>query len=123
MQSKNVLIIDDERDLLDSLQIVLNMHHFKPFLADNVKKGLDILAQHSMDIILCDVSLPDMSGLEALAKIKSNATWADIPFVFITAMADKEDIRLGLEAGADKYITKPFSSKELVLLIKSLMVP
>jgi DNA-binding response OmpR family regulator len=123
MQTNNVLVIDDERDLLESLQIVLQMHGFKPFLAENVHKGLDFLAQHPIDIILCDVSLPDMSGLEALAKIKSNTTWANIPFVFITAMADKEDIRLGLEAGADKYITKPFSSKELILLIKSFITP
>lgn len=123
MQSNNVLVIDDERDLLDSLQIVLQMHGFKPFLAENVQKGLDLLAQQPIDIILCDVSLPDMSGLEALATIKSNADWSTIPFIFITAMADKEDIKLGLEAGADKYITKPFSSKELILLIKSYIVP
>lgn len=123
MQSNTILVIDDERDLLESLQIVLQMHGFKPFLAENVQKGLDFLAQQPIDIILCDVSLPDMSGLEALTKIKSNAAWAPIPFIFITAMADKEDIKLGLEAGADKYITKPFSSKELILLIKSFILP
>ena len=123
MQSNNILVIDDERDLLESLQIVLQMHGFKPFLAENAQKGLEFLAQQPIDIILCDVSLPDISGLEALAKIKSNIAWATIPFFFITAMADKEDIRLGLEAGADKYITKPFSSKELILIIKSYIAP
>ena len=119
MKTHNILLIEDETVLLDSLKVILQLNNYNPILAENGTTALKILNQQSneIDLIVCDINLPDISGFDILQKIKSNSALNSIPFIFLTAYADAKDIQKGLRLGADEYLTKPFSSKELVNVI------
>jgi DNA-binding response OmpR family regulator len=119
MKIHNILLIEDETVLLDSLKVILQLNNYNPILAENGTTALKILNQQSneIDLIVCDINLPDISGFDILQKIKSNSALNSIPFIFLTAYADAKDIQKGLRLGADEYLTKPFSSKELVNVI------
>jgi two-component system, sensor histidine kinase and response regulator len=119
MKIHNILLIEDETVLLDSLKVILQLNNYNPILAENGTTALKILNQQSneIDLIVCDINLPDISGFDILQKIKSNSAINSIPFIFLTAYADAKDIQKGLRLGADEYLTKPFSSKELVNVI------
>jgi DNA-binding response OmpR family regulator len=119
MKTHNILLIEDETVLLDSLKVILQLSNYNPILAENGTTALKILNEQSneIDLIVCDINLPDISGFDILQKIKSNSALNSIPFIFLTAYADAKDIQKGLRLGADEYLTKPFSSKELVNVI------
>ncbi|NCX96698.1 MAG: response regulator [Chitinophagia bacterium] len=116
-----ILVIDDEIDLLESLSLLLGIYGYTIIKAMNATTGLDALMQHKVDLILCDVSMPDKSGLDLLIEIKNIPALKPIPFYFLTAMADNDDAAAGLAAGADRYITKPFSSKQLLADIMAVL--
>ena len=119
MKTRNILLIEDEIVLLDSLKVILQLNNYNTLPADNGVTALKILNEQSneIDLIVCDINLPDISGFDILQKIKSNSTLNSIPFIFLTAYADAKDIQKGLSLGADEYLTKPFSTKDLVNVI------
>lgn len=114
-----VLIADDELRLRKVVSLHLKKSGFDVFEAGNGQQAVDMAKEISPDVIVLDVMMPEKSGLEACAEIKSLEGLKEIPVILLTAMAESDDIQKGKEAGADEYLTKPFSPKELIDIIKS----
>ncbi|MDP4266832.1 MAG: response regulator [Bacteroidota bacterium] len=114
---RKILIIEDDLPLRESIKEVLEMEGYKVVSADNGEEGLKIVTLDIYDLIICDITMPKMDGYEVYRLIKENPLTTNIPFVFLTAKAEKEDIRMGLQLGADDYITKPFDFDELLTTV------
>lgn len=121
MEKKTVLAIDDEEHILELLTYNLETNGFVVYTATTVKQGREILEKKAIDIILLDVMLPDMDGVTALREFKLNEKTKHIPVIMVTAKAEEIDKIIGLELGADDYISKPFSVRELVARVKVIM--
>lgn len=113
----NVLIVDDERLLVKGLSASLRKDGFQVFAAFDGKAALEILKNEKIDLVLLDVMLPVMDGMTLLRKIRETM---HIPIIMLTAKDDYADMVLGLELGADDYVTKPFNTRVLVARINSL---
>jgi two-component system OmpR family response regulator len=116
--TNTILIVDDDAEIRDLLRTLLSKHGFVVFEAENGKEMFRIMKQKSIDIILLDIMLEDSDGIEICKQIRKNSS---IPLIMISAMSEPTDRVLGLEFGADDYITKPFYSREVVARIKSLL--
>ena len=116
-----VLIIEDQEEIRENLSELLEMSNFEVITAANGKNGFDRLQSERPDIVLCDVSMPIMDGYEVLKQAKENVKTTAIPFVFISASAQDADIQAGKMAGADRYLTKPFTTKKLIDTIEDLL--
>ncbi len=116
--NKTILVIEDESRLSDSICKYLTAHEFKHLQAIDGESGLKLFELHQPDLIVLDIMLPDMNGLEVCEKIRSRS---DIPIVFLTARIDDKDRLIGFEKGADDYICKPFNPLELISRIKAIL--
>lgn len=116
-----VLVVEDERDLRLNLEDILQFNGFEAIAAENGLEGYKRAVEFEPDIIISDVRMPEMDGLELLKKLQDNPITRTIPFVFLTAKVESEDIRTGMALGADDYITKPFSVRELMARIKAVL--
>lgn len=116
-----IAVIDDEPDILELISINLKKSHFQAETFLKARPFFDFLKQRIPDLILLDLMLPDFDGLEVCKMLKQNPSWKDIPVLILTAKGDETDIVLGLEFGADDYIVKPFSPKELVARIRAVL--
>ncbi|MFP4300136.1 MAG: response regulator [Spirulinaceae cyanobacterium] len=114
-----VLAIEDETIIRENLVELLEMENFEVFAAENGQKGVELALQHQPDLILCDVMMPELDGYGVLDRLRQNSATATIPFIFLTALSDKTATRKGMELGADDYLTKPFSHKDLLNAIAS----
>ena len=116
IKEKKILIIDDEKDILNLLVTVFKKEGFKNiFTAETGNKGLDIFKRESIDIIVLDIMLPDKEGYDVCKEIRQIS---QVPILFLSAKTEEMDRILGLALGADDYITKPFSPKEVALRVK-----
>ena len=113
----SVLVVDDDQDLAEMLGIVLNGVGIEVDLVSRGDEVLDVVKNNPPDLILLDVMLPGLDGVEVCRQIREHAI--QIPIVMLTAKGDTHDIVLGLEAGADDYMVKPFKPSELVARIKT----
>ena len=109
-----ILVIEDELEIRANLLDLLDMEGYVAIGADNGITGLIGALEHHPDIILCDVMMPELDGHEVLAALRQEPETALTPFIFLTALADKGDIRQGMKLGADDYITKPFVCGEVI---------
>jgi two-component system phosphate regulon response regulator PhoB len=116
-----ILVIDDEQDLLDLVGYHLRKSGFTVISARNAADGLDLASRERPDLVLLDVMLPDVKGTDALKRLRSRPETARIPIVLLTACGDEIDRILGFELGADDYVVKPFSPRELVLRVGALL--
>ena len=116
---KKVLLIEDQEDLRQSISDMLNYENFEVFTAANGSQGIELTNEKRPDVILCDILMPDMDGYEVLKKLKQKFSFLSIPFIFLTALSEREHFRQGMELGADDYLTKPFTRKELIEAISS----
>ena len=114
---KTILMVEDDLDMLNLYQGVLS-DSFEIISATDGKEAVELAVSAIPDIILMDVMMPIMDGLEALKLIKENLTAATIPVILLSALGEYEDIRRGYSMGASCYITKPFTKKELLKAIK-----
>lgn len=114
----HVLIVDDERDILDPLANYLSKNGYRVSKARDASAARDILAAHSVDIALIDIMMPGEDGLSLTGFIRATSK---IPVILLTAKAEETDRIVGLELGADDYVTKPFSPRELVARIKAVL--
>lgn len=121
MNQATLLIVEDEAAIRSLLEYSLQAQQFKTLLCDDAAPALDLLKQSQPDLILLDWMLPSMSGIDFIRKLKKHAEWQQIPIIMLTAKASEENEIKGLETGADDYITKPFSPKELVARIKTVL--
>ena len=116
-----ILIIEDEKAVREMLCFTLKNDGFEILEAEDSNSALDALKENEIDLILLDWMLPGKQGIEISRLIRSSSEIKDIPIIMLTAKSDESDKVLGLESGADDYITKPFSPKELVARIKALL--
>ncbi len=116
-----ILIIEDEIDIRETLAEVLQLHGYQVILASSGKIGLVEATLHQPDLILCDVMMPGLDGFQTVEKIRQNPNLALVPIIFLTARTDHRDHRMGMVAGADDYLYKPFKIEELVHSIRSRM--
>lgn len=118
--SSKVLIVDDEPNILMSLEFLLKKNGYHVFIARDGKEALDIVNEELPDIVLLDVMMPKVDGYEVCQVIKKNQQTRHIKVVFLSAKAKQEDIDKGYEVGADLYVTKPFSTRSLISQVNSL---
>ena len=117
-----VLIVDDEEDLRELVQYNLNKAGFQTVVACDGLDALDVLEKDSgIDLIVLDLMMPNMSGLEVCRILKSREDCKSIPILMLTAKGEESDIVLGLELGADDYMTKPFSNRVLIARIETIL--
>ncbi len=114
-----VLIIDDDAELLDNVNQLLTEEGFEVVMASTGADGVALAKARSPDIIVCDVGMPGMNGYEVLGAIRGHAPTRGTPFVFLTARADREGLRAGMNLGADDYVTKPFILSELLEAVQA----
>ncbi len=113
----NVLVCDDEVSIVSSLKIYLASEGYSVSEANNGKEALEMLSSASVDLVVMDVMMPEMDGITALAKIRAQNN--DVPVILLTAKGEDYDKVIGLNVGADDYITKPFNPVELLARVKS----
>ena len=119
--NEKVLIVDDELNILELLDFNLKKEGYDVMRADTGEKAVIMLEQVRPDIVLLDQMLPGLDGLGVLKKMRANESMADIPVIMVTARSEEIDKIIGLELGADDYITKPFSMRELLARVKALL--
>jgi CRP/FNR family transcriptional regulator, polysaccharide utilization system transcription regulator len=115
---KTILVIEDNTNVRENIAEILTLSGYAVETADNGKQGLMKLNQNRPDLILCDIMMPELDGYGVLHVIAKNPTFATIPFIFLTAKAEKQDFRKGMSLGADDYITKPFDDLDLLQCIE-----
>ena len=113
-----VLIIDDTNDHRDNISEILQLNNYTVSTASNGRIGVELALQEIPDLILCDVRMPELDGFDVLDIIRNNHRTANIPFVFLTAMAEKNDMAKGLDMGASDCITKPFDVIHLIRTVE-----
>src|SRR5215472_6600707 len=116
---KKILVIEDEAETLENLVLMLEMEGFKPFSAPNGRAGIALAKRELPDVILCDVSMPEMDGYGVLESLRADTATVSIPFIFLTAKGDKKALRTGMNLGADDYLTKPASAEEVLNAINA----
>ena len=121
MSKEKILIIEDEKDIVKMLDYNLKKEGFRAFSANNGEDGLDMVRKERPDLILLDLMLPEMDGLEVCKAVKNDTKTAHSPIIILTAKAQESDKIVGLELGADDYVTKPFSPRELIARIKAVL--
>lgn len=119
MSKANILVIEDNEEVRENLSEILELCGYTVSSAPNGLEGVKTAIEQVPDMILCDVMMPALDGYGVLNLIQENERTATIPFVFITARSEKEDIRRGMNLGADDYITKPFYKDELIQVIQT----
>src|SRR5205809_689698 len=110
---KKILVIEDEPEMRRNISVLLRYAQFEPIAAENGRKGVEIARRENPDLILCDVMMPELDGYGVLQALQTDPSLARIPFIFLTAKGEKEDLRTGMNLGADDYLTKPVPNAEL----------
>lgn len=114
-----VLIIEDNDDIREGTAEILELTGYQVYTAPEGKTGVDMALKHLPDIILCDIMMPELDGFGVLYMLSKHQQAANIPFIFMTAKAERADMRKAMEMGADDYITKPFDDIELLNAIET----
>ena len=121
MAKKTILVVDDEKDLLDLIEYNLKKEGFKVLKAENGKEGIDVAKEHKPNLVLLDIMMPKMDGMEAVEIMRKDDDLKRIPIIFLTARSDENTEIEGLNKGGDDFITKPISTTKLVSRIKAVM--
>ncbi len=121
MPKKVILAIDDEQDLIELVRYNLELEGFHVKSAFDGETGLAIAQTHAPDLVLVDLMMPGIDGLEVCRRLRSDKRTAGIPLIMLTAKSAESDRVVGLELGADDYVTKPFSTRELIARIRALL--
>src|SRR5678810_349488 len=115
---KKILVIEDNNEVRENIAEILELSNYKVLTAENGKIGVELALSESPDLIICDIMMPVLDGYGVLHLLNKHVETYGIPFIFLTAKAEKPDLRKGMEMGADDYLTKPFDSIELLNAIE-----
>ncbi len=116
---KRILVIEDEPEMRRNLCMILRLEGFETVAAENGRAGVDIAKKESFDLILCDVMMPALDGYGVIQALHDEPATMNIPFIFLTAKGERNDVRAGMNLGADDYLTKPVDKAELLRAIHS----
>jgi DNA-binding response OmpR family regulator len=114
-----ILIVEDDPTTVQLIEFLLKKNDFDVFIAHNGVEALELSKKEKADLILMDVMMPKMDGIEAIERLKKDETTRDIPILILSALGQEMDVMRGLQAGASGYVVKPFSPKELLDEIKA----
>ncbi|WP_439557074.1 response regulator [Dyadobacter sp.] len=118
MEAKKILLIEDNPEMRENTAEILELANYKVVTAKNGKEGVQVAAEFGPDMIICDIMMPELDGYGVLHMLSKNEKTANIPFIFLTAKAEKEDYRKGMTMGADDYLTKPYDDIELLNIVE-----
>jgi len=118
---QTILVVDDETDLLDLIEYNLKKEGFKVLKAENGEEGIAVAKEHNPDLMLLDIMMPKMDGMEAVEQIRKDDELKNIPIIFLTARSDEKTEVEGLNKGGDDFITKPISTTKLISRIKAVL--
>jgi two-component system alkaline phosphatase synthesis response regulator PhoP len=116
---EKILVVDDEKDILELIDFNLSKNGYRVKSVTSGEEALDLIKENDYDLIILDLMLPGVDGFDICKIIKADKHKANIPIVMVTAKADEADKVAGLEIGADHYVTKPFSPRELLAIVKA----
>ncbi|MCP1384554.1 response regulator [Runella salmonicolor] len=116
---KTILLIEDNPDMRDNTTEILELAHYNVITAENGKQGIKLAQESSPDLIICDIMMPELDGYGVLHLLSKEPSTASIPFIFLTAKAEKNDYRKGMTLGADDYLTKPYDDVELLSAVET----
>src|SRR5574341_37073 len=117
-EQATVLVVDDDESILTSVADVLRLGGYQLLMAQSGLKALQVLRYHTPDLIVSDITMPDMDGYEFYQAVRSNPDWTTIPFIFLSARGQPKDIRHGYQLGADHYLTKPIDPEDLLVAVE-----
>lgn len=115
---KKILLIEDNDDVRENTADILELANYEVITAENGKIGIQKAKEFLPDLVICDIMMPQMDGFQVLQNFEKDISMASIPFIFLTAKTEREDIRTGMNLGADDYLTKPFQENELLGVIE-----
>lgn len=121
MAKHSILVVDDEPAIREMVAVALEMADFDVLEADNAQQGHEIIVDRRPDLVLLDWMLPSVSGIELARRLKREESTAEVPIIMLTAKSEEDNKIQGLDVGADDYITKPFSTRELVSRIRAVL--
>jgi len=116
---KKILVIEDEPEMRRNIATLLRYRDYEAIEAENGRKGVELARRIKPDLILCDVMMPELDGYGVLQALQQDTSLALVPFIFLTAKGEKEDLRSGMNLGADDYLTKPVANNDLVNAIEA----
>jgi CRP-like cAMP-binding protein/CheY-like chemotaxis protein len=119
IKMKKILLIEDNKDVRENTAEILTLAQYNVITAKNGKEGVELVQSEKPDLIICDIMMPVLDGHGVLHMLSKNEETSSIPFIFLTAKAERNDFRKGMEMGADDYLTKPFDDVELLNAIES----
>jgi len=119
--TKKILIADDEPNIVTALEFLLQRNRYEVFIARNGEDALKLVEAHQPDLVLLDVMMPVRSGYEVCQRMRERADWRHIKIIMLAAKGRDAEVSKGLSMGADIYVTKPFSTRELMDKIKGLL--
>ena len=114
-----ILIIEDDSEIIETLSELLTLEGYDVISANSGKEGIKSAIRYHPDLIICDIMMPEMDGYEVIKTLQHNQSTFNIPFLFMTAKTAKSDYRLGMELGADDYITKPYEDNDILHAIEA----
>jgi CRP/FNR family cyclic AMP-dependent transcriptional regulator len=115
---KTVLLIEDNSDIRENMAEILELSGYIAITAEDGRRGVSVAIERIPDIIVCDIMMPELDGYGVIHMLQKKPTTQHIPFIFLTAKAERAEIRKGMELGADDYLTKPFNGTELLNAIE-----
>jgi len=121
MSDSTVLVVEDDPVILKLLEVNFEMEGFDVLVAHDGEEGIEVARSGQPDCIVSDIMMPKMSGLELVVALKGDPSTSDIPIILLSAKAQNADVRTGLDAGADDYVTKPFEPLDLVDRVNKLL--
>jgi DNA-binding NarL/FixJ family response regulator len=115
---KKILVIEDDSEMRRNIVLVLQLEQYQPIAAENGRVGVELAKREKPDLILCDVMMPELDGYGVLKALREDTNTTLIPFIFLTAKGEKDDLRSGMNLGADDYLTKPITQADLLKVIE-----
>ena len=119
-EQKKILIVDDEPNILLSLEFLMKKNHYEVFIARDGAEAMQIIEQEVPNVIILDIMMPKVDGFEVCEFVKAAEALKHIKIIFLTAKSKESDIKRGYDVGADLYVTKPFSTRNLLQQVKEI---
>lgn len=116
---KKILVIEDEPEMRRNITTLLRYYDYEPVAAEDGRQGVEMARRTIPDLILCDVMMPELDGYGVLQALQSDPALARVPFIYLTAKGEKDDLRCGMNLGADDYLTKPVANADLIRAIET----
>jgi CheY-like chemotaxis protein len=118
---KKIVVVEDNADVREEMLAILRFEGFEVRDADNGRRGLELVKEWTPDLVICDLMMPEMDGYAMLEALRADPHLTAIPFICLTARAERRDMRKAMELGADDYLTKPFTAEELLAALGAAM--